>query len=263
MDELWRNGPGRFRLSQGEIEFHCWGPPPQAADTIVLLHEGLGCIDLWRDFPETLAQTTGFGVLAYSRFGYGRSDTVQLPRPLDYMTREAGVLAEVIECFGLRRFFLVGHSDGGSIAAIYAGDTARPGLAGLVLLAAHFFVEPVCVQAIETARDQFINGDLRQRLARYHTDVDTAFLGWSGAWLDPRFIEGWNIEGSIPAMCTPTLVLQGLEDPYGTMEQYRGFGTDVEIYELPGCGHNPVREAPEMTLKLLSGFYTRHKKAPS
>ena len=176
------------------LEAAAFGPPPGTAPTLVLLHEGLGSVALWRDFPERLAGATGFGVFVYSRAGYGRSDPVDLPRPLDYMTREARFsLPAVLGAIGFRQGVLVGHSDGASIAAIYAGEHADERVKGLVLMAPHVFTEEPGLASIAEAKRAYETGDLRARLAKYHAHVDSAFLGWNGAWLDPGF-KAWTIE---------------------------------------------------------------------
>ncbi len=170
------------------IETAWWGPPPDQAPTLVLLHEGLGCVALWRGFPERLAAATGCGVFAYSRFGYGQSAPAALPRPLTYMHEEAeDVLPRILDAAGIRRAVLVGHSDGASIAALYAGSRQDFRIAGLVLIAPHFFVEDVTVASIEAARIAYRDSDLRARLGRYHADPDNAFRGWNDVWLDPAF----------------------------------------------------------------------------
>ena len=188
----------------------------------MLLHEGLGCVALWRDFPEALAAATGCGVFAYSRFGYGGSDPVTLPRPMRYMHDEAlDVLPRVLDAAGVRRAVLVGHSDGGSIAAIHAGAVHDPRVLGVVLIAAHFFVEDLNIASIRADQGRpTSSGDLRARLARYHRDVDVAFRGWNDAWLDPRF-RAFDITEQVARIQVPVLALQGADDPYGTDEQLR------------------------------------------
>ncbi len=171
------------------IETQWWGPGADQAPTLVLLHEGLGCVALWRDFPELLTAATGCGVFAYSRFGYGASDAVPLPRPMHYMHDEAGLLPRVLDAAGVRRAVLIGHSDGGSIAAIHAGAVQDARVAGLILIAAHFFVEDINIASIAGIKASYEQGDLRQRLAKYHRYEDVAFRGWNDAWLDPRFRE--------------------------------------------------------------------------
>src|SRR5271165_5894344 len=191
----WIEGVGGEVVVDGKrLEAVAYGPPPEKAPTIVMLHEGLGCVALWRDFPAQLAAVTGSGVFAYSRAGYGQSDPVDLPRPLDYMTREARLsLPAVLEAVRLERGILLGHSDGASIAAIYAGEHFDGRVKGLVLIAPHVFTEESGLAAIAEALCAYEEGDLRAKLAKYHADVDSAFCGWNAAWLDPGF-KAWNIE---------------------------------------------------------------------
>ena len=168
----------------GRLEAVWIGPGPDEAPTLVFLHEGLGCVDLWRDFPGRLVELTGCGALVYSRLGYGGSDPCPLPRPVDFMHHEAmEVLPDVIQLAGIRDYLLVGHSDGGSIALIYAGGHAQPGLMGVVSLAAHIFCEDLTRQSIRAARQRYLNGDLKSRLAAYHGEnTDGAFWGWNDVW---------------------------------------------------------------------------------
>ncbi len=175
----WIEGAGANVVADGKrLEAVAYGPPPESAPTIVLLHEGLGCVALWRDFPARLAAATGWGVFAYSRAGYGQSDPVDLPRPLDYMTREArSSLPAVLDVIGFRRGLLFGHSDGASIAAIYAGEHVDERVKGLVLMAPHVFAEGPGLASIAEAKRAYETGGLRAKLARYHADVDCAFLG--------------------------------------------------------------------------------------
>jgi pimeloyl-ACP methyl ester carboxylesterase len=241
------------------MEAAWWGPPPDAAPTIVLLHEGLGCVALWRDFPPRVAAATGCGVFAWSRLGYGRSDPVPLPRPLTYMHDEAReVLPRILDAAGVRRCVLLGHSDGASIAAIYAGSRQDFRLRGLVLLAAHFFVEPVGVAAIAEAKRRYAETDLRARLARHHDRVDIAFRGWNEAWLDPRFPEVFDLRDELAHIRVPMLLVQGEADPYGTIEQVRVAEREaycpVETLLLPGVGHAPQFEAAEATLTAVQDF---------
>ena len=236
------------------------GARPEAP-TLVLLHEGLGCVALWRDFPARLAAATGCAVVAYSRAGYGGSDPCALPRPLDYMTREAvDVLPEVLSQMGLGDHILVGHSDGATIAAIHAGRAPAPGLRGVCLIAPHFFTEPGGLAAIAAAREAYAVGDLRDRLAKYHGDVDAAFRGWNDAWLDPGFRD-WNVEAVLDDIRVPLLALQGDADPYGTLAQVevvsRRAGAAVETRILAGIGHAPHVEATEDTVATVAAFTAR------
>lgn len=258
-------GPRRFdiRLDDGRrLEAAWWGPPPERVPSIVMLHEGLGCVGLWRDVPARIAAATGLGVLAYSRFGYGRSDPVPLPRPLTYMHDEAReVLPRVLDAAGIRRCILLGHSDGASIAAIYAGSCQDFRVRGLVLLAGHFMVEEAGLRAIAEARRRYEEGDLRARLARHHAHVDVAFRGWNEAWLDPRFPEVFGLSAELAHIRVPMLLVQGEADPYGTMEQVRMAEREsccpVERLILPGIGHAPHLEAPDATLAAVRGFADR------
>lgn len=245
-------------LSGGQLEAAWWGPPPDAAPTLVLLHEGLGCVAQWRDVPQRLADATGWGVLAYSRFGYGQSDPKPLPWPMTYMHDEARLLPEVLASAGIGRYALVGHSDGGSIAAIHAAG-ADPRLTGLVMLAAHFFVEDLNIASIRRIKADYEHADLRPRLARHHRDVDMAFRGWSDSWLDPRF-RAFDITGCLPCIACPILALQGAEDPYGTDEQLRVLSAHTqaptETLLIPGARHAPHLEAKEATLGAIARFVT-------
>jgi pimeloyl-ACP methyl ester carboxylesterase len=243
------------------LETAWWGPAPGAAPSIVLLHEGLGCVSLWRDFPERLAAATGCGVFAYSRYGYGKSDPEPLPWPVTYMHREAEqVLPGVLDRAGVQRCVLMGHSDGASIAAIYAGGVVDPRLAGVVLIAPHFFTEPAGLASIAAIRTQYETGYLRRRLARHHAQVDIAFHGWNGAWLNPAF-RAWNITDRLPRIGVPMLVLQGTQDEYGSIEQVQAAvrlaTVPVETVLLDGVGHAPHLERPEAVLEAISGFIIR------
>ncbi len=229
--------------------------------TLVLLHEGLGSAGLWRDFPERLAVATGFGVLAYSRGGYGQSDPTDLPRPLDYMTREAvDVLPLVLDAAGVRRCVLLGHSDGATIAAIYAGTVSDMRVRGLILMAPHFFTEPMGLDEIARSRDAYATGDLRARLARHHTDPDNAFRGWNDVWLHPDFT-GWNVADVIDYWRIPALVIQGRDDQYGTLAQVTEVETrsyaPVDVAVLDDCRHAPHQDQPEMVIAHVAEFCAR------
>ncbi|WP_226886362.1 alpha/beta fold hydrolase [Nisaea nitritireducens] len=249
---------GSMRIGGAMLEAYSVGPPPGEAPTMVLLHEGLGCVDLWRDFPRRLFAETGCGVFAYSRAGYGRSDACPLPRPLDYMTREAvSVLPEVLDTIGFEDGMLIGHSDGASIAAIHAGAQRDPRVRAVVLMAPHFFTEAMGLAAIAEARTAYADGDLRARLGKYHMHVDAAFRGWNGAWLDPGFKE-WNIRDYLDQVTVPVLCLQGEGDQYGTRAQVdvvaqRAPGP-VTIRMIPECRHSPHLEAPEIVQTEIAVF---------
>jgi pimeloyl-ACP methyl ester carboxylesterase len=251
--------PQHYDLAGGRIESAWFGPAPSEMPTLVLLHEGLGCVAMWRDFPERLAERTGWGVFAYSRYGYGGSAPCALPRPTSYMHDEAlTVLPELLSVAGVGAHALVGHSDGGSIALIHAGGAARDCLRGVAVLAPHVFVEDVSVQSIARAGTQFLGSDLPTRLGRYHgVNLDCAFWGWQRAWVSAEF-RGWNIEDSLPRIRVPVLAIQGEDDEYGTMRQVQAIaalsGGPVELAKLARCGHSPQRDQPETVLDRLARF---------
>ncbi len=252
---------GFLALGSQRLEYRMIGPRPDAAPTLVLLHEGLGCVGLWADFPDQLQAATGAGVLVYSRAGYGQSSPVPLPRPLSYMHDEArDVLPRLLDAIGFQRGLLIGHSDGASIAAIYAGSHQDHRVSGLVLIAPHFFTEDAGIASIVEARKAYETGDLRQRLARWHADVDNAFKGWSGAWLDPEFRK-WDITEFLAYIRVPLLIVQGEDDQYGTVKQIEIAQQEcycpVEVALLPKARHSPQRDAPEATLKAISNFVAR------
>ncbi len=255
----WIEGvAGAIDADGKRLEAVAYGPRPDDAPTIVMLHEGLGCVALWRDFPQKLAAATGHGVLAYSRAGYGRSERIDLPRPLDYMSREARFsLPALLEAIGLERGILLGHSDGASIAAIAAGDRADERIKGLILMAPHLFTEEMGLASIAEAGHAYEAGDLRAKLAKYHADVDTAFLGWNGAWLDPGF-KAWNIEEAVGRWRVPALIIQGADDQYGTLKQIRAIEArspaPVTSLVLEACRHAPQIDQPEATLDAIVRF---------
>lgn len=250
-------GRSRVTVHGQRLETEWIGPGPDEAPTLVLLHEGLGCVAMWREFPARLAAACGCGALVFSRAGYGGSDPVRLPRPLDYMEREGReVLPALLESMGVRTNVLVGHSDGASIALVAAGSGVAT--AGVIAEAPHVFCEDVSVTSVAAAKDAFMAGDLRVRLGRYHgANVDGAFWGWAGAWSDPGF-RAWNIEGVLPRISAPVLVVQGEDDAYGTMRQAlaieRGCGAAVRRCVLPGVGHSPHREREDEVLAAMAGF---------
>jgi pimeloyl-ACP methyl ester carboxylesterase len=244
-------------LDGQRIDTAWWGERPDADLTLVLLHEGLGCIALWRDFPERLAQATGCPVFAYSRLGYGQSDPVPLPRPLDYMRAESRtILGSVLDQAGIGPCILIGHSDGASIAAIHAGSAGDARVRGVVLIAPHFFVEDIAITAIAAARDAYNQGTLRDRLARYHDHVDVAFRGWNDAWLDPGF-STFNLLDDVAGIRVPVLQLQGTSDPYGTERQVltaAAHATCPVETALLDAKHAPHLEAPTESLTLIASF---------
>jgi len=247
-----------------QIEMVWHGPSPDKAPTLIFLHEGLGCAAMWRDFPARLAQATGCGALVYSRWGYGGSDPCALPRPIHFMHDEAlKTLPQLIAATGIRKCILIGHSDGGSIAIIYAGGAgaAAAPLLGVITEAAHLFCEEKTVRSIEKTSGMFRQGDFRRKLAAYHGDnVDVAFWGWNRVWLHPDFMT-WNIEEYLPGIRVPMLAIQGVSDEYGSLAQVEamvnGSGGDVETALLEDCGHNPHRDQLELSLRAMTDFVFR------
>jgi len=249
---------GFLDVGAQRLEYRMIGPRPDAAPTLVLLHEGLGCVGLWNDFPDKLQKATGAGVFVYSRAGYGQSSPVTLPRPLSYMQDEArDTLPGLLDAIGFQRGLLIGHSDGASIAAIYAGTHQDHRVGGLVLIAPHFFTEDSGIASIAEAKKAYDSGDLKPRLARWHKDVDNAFRGWNDAWLDPDFRQ-WDITEPLAYIRVPMLIVQGENDQYGTVKQIEAAQREcycpVEVALLPGARHSPQREAPEATLQAISPF---------
>ncbi|MGZ3269259.1 MAG: alpha/beta fold hydrolase [Croceibacterium sp.] len=252
------NPTGFLRVGASDLEYRMVGPAPDEAPTIVMLHEGLGSAGLWGDFPDKLQAVTGAGVFVYSRAGYGASSPVTLPRPLDYMHIEAlDVLPKLLDEIGFRRGLLLGHSDGASIAAIYAGARQDHRVQGVAMIAPHFVVEDVSVTSIAEIKRAYETTDLKTKLARWHNDVDNAFYGWNGAWLDPKFRD-WDISDYLAYIRVPVAILQGADDQYGTIRQIEIAREEcycpVEVTVIPGAGHSPHREAPEMTLRAMSEF---------
>lgn len=252
---------GMLTIGDAQLEYRMIGPTPDKAPTIVMLHEGLGCVGLWGDFPEKLQAATGAGVFVYSRAGYGNSSPAALPRPLDFMEREArDVLPKVLDAIGFRRGLLLGHSDGASIAALYAGGVQDHRVRGVVLIAPHFMVEEFGLVSIRKTREAYENGDLKPKLARWHKHVDVAFHGWNDTWLDPDF-RTWDISESLAYVRVPLLIVQGEDDQYGTLRHLEIAQEEcycpVEPAIIPGAGHSPHREASEVTLKTVADFADR------
>jgi pimeloyl-ACP methyl ester carboxylesterase len=249
---------GFLNINGADLEYRMIGPLPDQAPTIVMLHEGLGSAALWGDFPDRLQAATGAGVFVYSRAGYGASSAVKLPRPLDYMHVEAlQVLPKLLDEIGFRRGLLVGHSDGASIAAIYAGGVQDHRVRALALIAPHFIVEDISVTSIAEIKQAYETANLKEKLARWHADVDNAFYGWNGAWLDPEF-RNWDISEYLAYIRVPVAIIQGADDQYGTLRQVEIAEAEcycpVDVTILDGAGHSPHREAPEATLTALSDF---------
>lgn len=233
--------------------------PREGAPAIVFLHEGLGSVSMWRDFPQKVADATGCEAVVYSRAGYGRSDPAQLPRAVGYMHDEGlAVLPALLAELGLERPILFGHSDGGSIALICAGGTDTP-LAGVIAMAPHVLVEDISVSSIAQAKVAWTTTDLPARLGKYHNDVDAVFRGWNDIWLHPDF-RAWNIEEYLPRIAVPVMAIQGEDDEYGTMDQIDRIAReakDVELVKLADCRHSPHKDQPQAVIDAVVEFVGR------
>ena len=256
---------GDLNVEGVRLEFRRVPPPAPAppaaapaAPTLVLLHEGLGCVALWKAFPERLAAATGLGVFLWSRRGFGGSDPITLPRPLDYLEQEVPLVGRVLAAAGIGRSVLIGHSDGGTIALLAAGSGTAPGVEGIVTMAAHVFVEDVTIAGIRETKRAWEEGDLRARLERWHGEnVEGAFRGWCETWLDEGF-RTWSIEAALPAVRIPVLVMQGADDEYGTPAQVdaivRGVSGPARPMLLPGAAHAPHVDAPDAVIAAIRLF---------
>jgi len=265
LDDLGRRPPWpqvvpaqSIRIAGHSLEYRLIPAHQTNRATLVFLHEGLGCVELWRDFPARVAAATGCQTLIYSRYGHGRSDPLQGPRAPQYLHREAlVVLPELLERLRIMRPLLIGHSDGASIALIHAGD-GQWEVAGVVAMAPHVFVEDFALQGIRRAVDAWRGGDLRQRLGRYHRDGEATFRGWADIWLSEEF-RAWNIEDYLPGIRCPILAIQGEDDEYATMAQLEAIARrarSVERLELADCRHSPQRDQPEATFDAIVRFVT-------
>jgi pimeloyl-ACP methyl ester carboxylesterase len=244
-------------IGDRRIEYRMIPGDALAQPTLVFLHEGLGSAGLWRDFPDKIAARLGARALIYSRFGYGQSDGLLAKRTPRFMHVEAlRVLPMLLDQLGIDAPLLVGHSDGASIAIIHAAASERPVL-GLVLMAPHVFVEPVCVESIARIRETYASSDLKSRLAKYHAHVDDAFLGWADVWLEPEF-QAWSIEGLVSNVEAPMLLIQGVDDEYGTLEQLDRIEARAEAptsrLVLERCGHSPQRDQEAAVADAIVGF---------
>ena len=252
---------GFLSIGDQRLEYRMIGPRPDQAPTLVMLHEGLGCVGMWGDFPDKLQKATGLGVFVYSREGYGQSSPAKLPRPLNFMHTEAQqTLPKILDAIGFQHGLLVGHSDGASIAAIYGGSHQDHRVSGIVLIAPHFIVEDVTSASIAETRKAYDTTELRARLARYHADVDATVHGWSDVWLKGDFRK-WDLTEFLAYIRVPVLIVQGEGDQYGTVRQIEIAQEEcycpVEVALLPGAKHVPQREAPEATTKAVVEFIER------
>jgi pimeloyl-ACP methyl ester carboxylesterase len=266
--EGWGEGASRFTdigWSGRPVRIeHAWIAPERTrAPLLVFLHEGLGSLAMWKDFPQQLCDAAQVRGLVYSRPGYGRSTPrgVEDAWGVDFMHQQAHeVLPAVLTALGVQQpVWLFGHSDGGSIALLYASKFGAQ-VAGAIVLAPHILVEDLSVQSIAKAREAYLTTDLRQRLAKYHEDPDSAFWGWNDIWLHPPF-KHWSIEEEVAAIACPLLAVQGLDDEYGTLEQIRGIRRRVphtELLELPDCGHSPHKDQAARVIAAAALFIQRH-----
>lgn len=247
-----------IRIQGRRIEYDFVRAAPDAP-VIVFLHEGLGSLSLWRDFPSRIMHATGCSALTFSRYGHGRSDPLTAPRRVDFMHDEAlNALPKLLDQLAVEQPILLGHSDGGSMALIYAGGSGRP-VSGLIVMAPQVMVEDVSVKSIRETKRSFEITDLREKLARHHADPEATFRGWNDIWLDPGFRD-WNIEGFLPRVACPILAIQGEDDEYGTMEQVdriARLAADVDLVKLQDCGHFPHRDQPEAVIKAIVRFVGR------
>jgi len=261
--------PGLVELSWRDkslqLELDWVGVADSAFPTVVFLHEGLGSVSLWKDFPETFCAAHGLTGLVFSRYGYGRSTARPHEEhwPVDFMQQQAWeVMPALLARLGLKKPWVFGHSDGASIALLLA---ARHGdaLSGVIVAAPHIMVEDVSVASIAQAREAYLAGGLRERLARHHADVDSAFWGWNEVWLDPAF-RSWDIRPEVARIQLPLLAIQGEDDEYGTLEQVQGIAQLVpqaRLLILPGCGHSPHRDAPGRVIEAAGRFILEHTPA--
>ncbi len=226
---------------------------------VVFLHEGLGSLSTWKDFPSRVAHSTGCDALVYSRYGYGQSDPLTAPRRVNFMHDEAlNALPELLDELGVEKPILFGHSDGASIALIHAGGSKRP-TAGMILMAPHVMVEDISIKSIQAAKQTYDTTNLRDKLGRYHAHPDSAFRGWNDIWLHPEF-RAWNIEEFVPRIACPILAIQGEDDEYGTMEQIERIARlapDVDLLKLTDCRHSPQRDQPEAVIEAATRFIDR------
>ncbi|WP_376996784.1 alpha/beta fold hydrolase [Bordetella pertussis] len=244
------------------IEYALLAPERRDAPLLVFLHEGLGSLAMWRDWPRRVCDAAGCRGLVYSRYGYGRSTVRPLDesRPIDYLHQQAAqALPALFAALGIdaRRDkpVLFGHSDGASIALLYAA-LCPDAVAGIAVAAPHIYVEDITVANIAVALRAYRETTLRDRLARYHDDVDSTFASWTDTWLDPAFRQ-WNIEAYLPAITCPVLAMQGVDDEYGTLEQIRGIrrlAPQTRLLEIQDCGHSPHKDQPELVTRALAGF---------
>ncbi len=246
------------------LEFRWIEPTASDRPTLVFLHEGLGSIAQWKTFPDAVAAATGCGALIYSRYGFGQSDPLTELRDVDYLAHEALIaLPAVLSARNIVDPILIGHSDGATIALLYASDV-RWSTRAIVIEAPHVFVEDVGLTGIERAREAYRAGDLRRKLGKYHRDVDAMFNGWADTWLHPEF-RAWNMESRLPDVRCPVLLIQGTDDPYASTAQVdaitRQVRGPVDVMFLPECAHTPHVEREREVLEAMVRFITAQSAA--
>jgi pimeloyl-ACP methyl ester carboxylesterase len=249
------------RAAGRALAYEWIGEARDGSPALVFLHQGLGSIRQWRDFPAKVAEATGCRALVYDRYGYGQSDVLAEPRRTVRFMHDEGLnaLPEILSSLSVENPILVGHSDGASISLIHAG--AGHAVRGVVAMAPHVFIEPVCLSSIRKATQTLESTDLAERLGRYHRDARRTFYGWADVWLDPDF-EGWDIRADyLPGVRCPVLAIQGHDDEYGTMAQLDEIARRVrgpcELLKLENCGHSPFRDQPETVLAAIRQFIHR------
>lgn len=242
-----------------KLEYRDFPATAEGRPTLLLLHEGLGSVSMWRHFPEKLAAATGCRLIVWSRAGYGGSEPYPEARTLRYMHREGEeMLPALLAALNIERPILIGHSDGGSIALIFAGAFPEVPL-GVAVMAPHEFVEAETLAGIRTARQVWDDTDWPHKLARYHRDAPRVFSDWNDCWLSPPFRD-WNIEEYLPKIRCPVLAIQGEDDEYATMRQIDVIAEQVpgtELLKLPKCGHSPQRDQEALVLDALAAFVSR------
>ena len=248
-------------IENKSIEIQTIGDFSDKTPVLVLLHEGLGSISMWKEIPKLIHEKTKLNILTYSRFGYGKSSITDLPRPLDYMTVEAEkYLPMILKKLSIRKHFLIGHSDGATIAALGSLKSMNNNLLGTVLIAPHFFVEQDNIIAIKNTTHQYKKGTLRTKLKKYHDNVDNAFLGWSNVWLNEEF-SNWDITNLLSNIKIPIIGIQGLNDPYGSIAQLDILEKKLTVpftkITIKNCGHNPFHEHLDVTLEYINKFITK------
>ena len=247
-----------LELGSGKIEIQWYNVEITNRPTLVFMHEGLGCVRMWKEFPERISERTGCPSFVFSRFGYGNSDQCPTPWKINFMHSQAlTLLPRILKQAGIKEYILIGHSDGGSIGIIFAGGLNSKGLKGLITLAAHVFCEQCSVDSIQQAKTNYEHQDLKKALKKYHgQNTDNAFRGWNNAWLNPNFIN-WNIEKYLKKIKVPMLAIQGKDDQYGTDKQIAAIESQVnniESFLLDNCRHSPHFDQPETVLKIMTKF---------